>query len=236
MMDLETLYVHVAKLYLSELGRLLSFVSYSPPLGFSLGEHKYTEDVAVIEVDANKIDPGTFRPNVLDLHSEMGGWDLKMMLNPLGWKRGDPDLFEYPFDLLLQLHDIIPDAELRDPTQRDSNGDRGIMVLKRGKTTGLTVGRLNNMPSYTRTYWEDGTSDVSMEWPIFNYGYEGSVFSKAGDSGSVVVDRKGRIAGVIAGAAGCRLPTDVTYMIPAEFICNQMLARGIDMNVNFTLT
>ncbi len=235
---LETIYVDVAKLYLPEVGRILGFVSYSPPISFSLGEHKYTEDVAVIEVDANKIDTGTFLPNVLDLGFDYKLWDLTRMMNSRDSKPGDPPLFEYPICRLLKLHGIIPDAELRDPQQRDSNGDRCIMVLKRGRTTGLTVGRLNNVASYTRTYWKDGTSDISTEWPIFNYGYEMKgtrVFSEPGDSGSVVVDGKGRIAGIITGGSGFRPTSDITYMMPAEFIHKQMLTRGIDMNVNFTL-
>ncbi|PIL22804.1 hypothetical protein GSI_15499 [Ganoderma sinense ZZ0214-1] len=247
---LDTLYVDAAKLYLSELGRTLGFVSYSPPIGFSLGGHKYTEDIAVIEVDANKIDPSTFRPNALDLGSgEFGIGELTRLMNPRGWKLGDPASFDHHaiFDCL-QLRDIIPDAELRDPKQTDFNGDRCLVVLKRGKTSGLTIGRLNNVPSYTRTYWEDGTSDVSMEWPIFSVRYDTVkkpvAFSEPGDSGSVVVDGKGRIAGIVTGGAGflnskldsrATLTAHVTYMTAAEFIRDQMRTRGIDMNVNFTL-
>ncbi|KAI1794932.1 hypothetical protein LXA43DRAFT_994955 [Ganoderma leucocontextum] len=236
--DLEKLYEDVAKLYLSNLGRTLGFVSHSPPIGFCLGEHMYTEDVAIIEVDSSKIKPDTFRPNVLDLGFEFELPTLTMMLRPR-WDTEAPPPFKYPRDRLLRLHSIIPDSELRDPQEKDSNGDRCIVVLKRGRTTGLTVGRINNVPSYTRTYWEDGTADVSMEWPIFGYGYDSKkprdAFSEPGDSGSAVVDSKGRIAGIITGGAGFRPASDITYMTAVEFIYNQMLTRGIEMNVNFTL-
>ena len=69
-------------------------------------------------------------------------------------------------------------------------------------------------------------------------------FLEPGDSGSVVADDRGRIAGIITGGAGYMpalnlddtTPTaDVTYMTSVAFIHSQMLARGIDMNVNFTL-
>ncbi|KAM5539510.1 hypothetical protein V8D89_006962 [Ganoderma adspersum] len=246
---LDARYVDVAKLYLSELGRTLGFVSYSPPIGFSLGEHKYTEDVAIIEVDADKINTGTFRSNVMDRGSDFGLLELMKMINPRRRNPENPSSFESPIERVRPLRGIIPDAELRDPKQKDFNGDPCTMVVKRGKTSGLTFGRLNNMPSYTRTYWEDGTSDVSMEWPIFSYRhYEVKrypvAFSKAGDSGSVVVDGKGRIAGIITSGSGYNPvvdddpsppAADVTYMTAADFLYNQMLTRGIDMNVNFTL-
>ena len=172
MKKLEKRYEDVAKLYLSRFGPTLGFVSCSPPLGFSLGEHRYTEDVAIIEVDADKVDVKTFRPNVVDLGFDDERRALTDMMDPhwlsrLHSKSTDPPPFEYPLDRLLELRSIIPDSELRDPKEKDSNGDRCIVVLKRGRTTGLTVGRINNLPSYTRTYWENGSTNVSMEWPIF---------------------------------------------------------------------
>ena len=245
---LDARYVDVAKLYLCKLGRTLGFISYSPPIGFSIGEHKYTEDVAIIEVDADKINTGTFRSNFIDRGSDFGLLELMEMINPRGWDTENPSPFESPMERLRPLRGIIPDAELRDPKQKDFNDDPCTMVVKRGKTSGLTLGRLNNMPSYTRTYWEDGTSDASMEWPIFSYRHDRAkhavAFSKAGDSGSVVVDGKGRIAGIITSGSGDNPVVEgdpsppaahVTYMTPADFLYNQMLARGIDMNVNFTL-
>ncbi|PIL29493.1 hypothetical protein GSI_08435 [Ganoderma sinense ZZ0214-1] len=257
MVALETFYADAAKLYLSDLGRLLGFVSYAPPIGFSVGEHKYTEDVAIIELDANKIDPSTFRPNVLDIGSERSLGDLTAMMGPRGSRgedRASPIPFPFPFPLerLLELRGgIVPDAELRAPQQKDFNDDPCLMVLKRGAASGVTTGRLNNVPSYTRTYWADGTSDVSMEWPIFGYLHEkhkyARSFSERGDSGAVVVDGAGRIAGILTSAAGLNDPSvknrtsplddeaNVTYMMAADFIRDQMLTRGVDMNVNFTL-
>ena len=51
--------------------------------------------------------------------------------------------FDFPGDRLLKLRGTITDDEMRKPTTFDQNGDGCIMVLKRGRTTGLTVGRAN---------------------------------------------------------------------------------------------
>jgi hypothetical protein len=47
--------------------RVLGHVAYSPPITVGTGAEEYTEDWALIELDRNKIDWGTFKGNAIDL-------------------------------------------------------------------------------------------------------------------------------------------------------------------------
>jgi hypothetical protein len=89
----------------------------------------------------------------------------------------------------------------------DKNGDPCIIVLKRGRTTGLTVGRGNNVFSYIRRYIA-----------ILPFDSKAGDFSAKGDSGSVVVDGAGRIGGLLTGGGGDTDSTDVTYVTPINFV------------------
>jgi hypothetical protein len=53
-----------------------------------------------------------------------------------------------------------------------------------------------------------------MEWAIYNYDNKSGVFSAPGDSGSIIVDGLGRIAGLLTGGAGKKGTSDVTYASP----------------------
>ena len=48
----------------------------------------------------------------------------------------------------------------------DQDGDACIIVLKRGRTTGLTVGRATTFVSYTRKYFSDNNTAISKELTI----------------------------------------------------------------------
>lgn len=47
---------------------------------------------------------------------------------------------------------------------------------------------------------------------------ESGVFSAKGDSGSVVVDGLGRIAGILTGGSGATETSDVTFVTPIDII------------------
>ena len=100
----------------------------------------------------------------------------------------------------------------------DQNGDPCVIVLKRGRVTGLTVGRANNIRSYTRNYFDGNEPEVSKEWAILPFDNKSGPFSARGDSGSVIVDGGGRIGGLLTGGAGTTLSSDVTYATPIDFV------------------
>ncbi|KAK0207623.1 hypothetical protein IW262DRAFT_1281921 [Armillaria fumosa] len=210
----------------TEESRILGHVLFSPPITVGAGTEQYTQDVAVIDIDSSKIDPSSFAGNIIDLGTKFSPHVLTSMMCP---NPKNSHNFEYPGDCLLSLQDTIKDEELRKPMMYDQNDERCIIVLKRGKTTGLTVGRANNIFSYLCNYSGDG--QISKEWAILPYDNKSGAFSAKGDSGSVIVDGAGRIGGLLTGGAGTKDSLDVTYATPIDFILktirdNKVLAKA----------
>ncbi|KAJ3774683.1 hypothetical protein FB446DRAFT_843788 [Lentinula raphanica] len=121
-----------------------------------------------------------------------------------------PDLesqadYEYPEDGLLQF---------------DANGEECLLVVKHSLTTGTTIGRITGMDSFARNNNGYGIKEVSMEIAVLPYGNTNTngPFSAQGDSGSIVLDRKGRIVGMVNGGAGTINRTDVTYLTPYSYL------------------
>jgi hypothetical protein len=84
------------------------------------------------------------------------------MMNP---DTRNANKFKHPGDRLLRLHGTITEEEMHNSDTYDSNGELGIMVMKLGRTTDLTVGRANNIFFCTRHYGENDFG-YSMEWAI----------------------------------------------------------------------
>ena len=233
----------------------------SPPIGIGVGasasdkSEPYTEDWAVIEIGASKIDKSNFKRNAIDLGIRIPMHELNQMMNPnidyYHFRDYDALPFNYPFERLLELQGTIPDDELRHPPRssitREQNGDKDpdpqcIMVLKRGHGTDLTVGRANTIFSYVRRdYLDDAngstTTKISKEWPILPRDIHTRTFSGTGDSGAVVVDGRGRIGGILTGGAGTmrrcspkselQLQLDISYATPISFLLKSMQANGL---------
>ena len=58
--------------------------------------------------------------------------------------------FKYPLGGLLQVKGVVKEAELRSPKQLDANGEECLLVVKNGKTTGVTIGRVTGIESVIR--------------------------------------------------------------------------------------
>ena len=120
--------------------------------------------------------------------------------------------YAYPEDGLLQILDAIPESEIRQPTQRNARGDPAMPVIKNGLTTGTTVGWVNGLKSLVHHYDYYDIDFTSLETTIVPYGGRGA-FSDGGDSGSIILDRKGRIVALLTSGGGGDLTneTDVTF-------------------------
>ncbi|KAK0225014.1 hypothetical protein EDD85DRAFT_980166 [Armillaria nabsnona] len=194
----------------------------------------YTEDWAVIEIDASKVDASNFNGNAIDLGTRIPVGELTCMMRP---NPKNPQSFLYPVDRLLRLKGTIPDEEMRHPPALDLNDDPCLMVIKRGNTTGLTVGRANDICSYARIYDDDDKAETSKEWAILPFDSKSGAFSEKGDSGSVIVDGLGRIGGLLTGGAGTTTSSDITYATPISFLLKRMQDSGLHKpNINPVLT
>ncbi|KAH9051592.1 hypothetical protein EDB83DRAFT_2226108 [Lactarius deliciosus] len=218
----------------TEESRILGHVIFSPPIAVGTAPEQYTQDVAVIEIDTSKIDPNSFPGNAIGLVSTK--FPFQVLIRMMHQNPRNTHNFKYPLDRLLRLQGTITDNEMRRPTAYDRNNNPCIIVLMRGRTSGLTVGCANNVFSYTRKYLGDNNTGISKEWVVLPYDdrsrdFSAKDFSAKGDSGSVVVDGTGRIGGLITCGAGTTDSIDVTYVTPIGFILktirnNKSLARS----------
>ncbi|KAJ7145815.1 hypothetical protein C8R44DRAFT_755948 [Mycena epipterygia] len=230
MEKLNTFYQDVSTHWSTPENRVLGHVILSPPINVGVGSSSgegYTEDWAVIEIDASKVDASNFNGNAIDLGTRIPVGEFIRMMCP---NPRDAHSFEYPVDCLLRLKGTIPDEEMRHPTARDQNDDPCLMVLKHGNTTGLTIGRANDICSYARYYHDDDKAETSKEWAILPFNSKSGPFSDKGDSGSVIVDGLGRIGGLLTGGAGAP-SSDITYATPISFLLERMRANGIRPNL-----
>jgi hypothetical protein len=206
--------------------RVLGHVVLSPPIGFNVGEKGFTEDWAVVQVDKSKIDAANFIGNAVDLGTTIGVSKFTTWMRP---HPANPPSFEYPVDRLLKFYGTIPDDEMwkGSPRTLDHENDAVIMVIKNGHASGLTVGRLNTIRSFTRYYFKGEAGQMSKEVTVLPRNSESGAFSKPGDSGSAVIDGKGRLAGLLTGGAGVMDRSDCTYVTSINFLRERMLLHGL---------
>ena len=76
------------------------------------------------------------------------------------------DSFKFPPDGFMQIRGVVKEKELRYPTMLDENGEECLIVVKDGKTTGLTFGRGTGIESFVRIYSDYGIFSTSMEVEI----------------------------------------------------------------------
>ena len=194
--------------------RVFGHLVWSPPIELSEAPSQYTQDLAVIEIHPGKLDAANYRGNAIHLGSKYTRKQFMKMMYPYGTNGTS---CKFPPDRLMRLRGYVPERDLyKLLPMADGQNDPCLMVYKNGAATGLTVGRGNNVCSYSRFYFEKYT--VSREWPILNFDHDSGVFSAKGDSGAVVADGFGRLGGLITGGTGPTDPTDITYTTPVKFI------------------
>lgn len=133
--------------------------------------------------------------------------------------------YRCPENGLVQACGVVQDDEIRDPQHLDVHGEQCLLVVKNGSTTGTTVGRANGLESFTRIYNNYGIKRTSIEIAVLSYDSKRGKFSDAGDSGSIVLARDGRIVGILTGGAGPTDRTDITYLTPYWWVEQQIKAK-----------
>ena len=114
----------------------------------------------------------------------------------------------------MTLQDQVPESALVKPSMPDANGDPCLVVFKNGAKTGTTIGKANNVSSYTRNCFF-GQYQESRKWTVIPTDkHLGATFSTKGDSGSCVADAFSRVGGIVSGGSGATEFSDVTYVTP----------------------
>ncbi|KAL6308599.1 hypothetical protein BKA93DRAFT_725412, partial [Sparassis latifolia] len=202
--------------------RMIGFILHSEKIEVSIEPYKFTKDWALIELYNDKIDWTTFKDNKLWVGGNLSISEYGNMMFP---QPQDRQNYSYPKDGLLQAYDFVRDAEMRNPQQLDVHGEKCLLVVKNGLTTGTTVGRINGLESFLHVYEDYGISHKSLEIAVLPYDKTHGKFSDAGDSGSVILDRGGRIVGIVTGSSGLADETDTTYLTPYWWVEEQVKAK-----------
>lgn len=144
-------------------------------------------------------------------------------------QRHDHRDFHTPEHLLLQLQDYVREPEFRNPQNYDVNDVKALLAVKNGRTTGTTFGRVNGLESVTRELTDHNLAVDALEFVVCGYDTKtgkNDRFSGDGDSGAVVVDRLGRLIGLLTGGAGPT--TDKTYITPFFALQDQIAKKYKD--------
>ncbi|KAH8916651.1 hypothetical protein BT69DRAFT_1287548, partial [Atractiella rhizophila] len=180
----------------------------------SVPPHGYTQDWALVEIYRDKIDWKSFKGNKIYIGGNVTPVHFKNTLYP---QITDQANYKYPEDGLLQALGVVPEAEFHNPQDLDVHDMKSLLCVKNGRSTRTTFGRVNGLQSIARHYNKYGIHQDSLEVAVLGYnvsGFKHSKFSDAGDSGSIVLGRDGRIIGILTGGAGPSDETDLSYITP----------------------
>ena len=199
-----------------------------PPIKFNVGPATsdangvagYTEDWCLLETD---IQSDTGLVNHLSL--------LDIDDRTLALSRSDKSPIMDVDDDYLRIGGHLTQVDLE---------SQSFAVLKNGATSSLTLGITNGLHSYWREEiaWSKELAVISLGQESSQSGLE--YFSQGGDSGSTVIDRQGRVVGMMH--AGCKRgkevvwgqdgikvasPTDITYVTPWWWLARRMREFGL---------
>jgi len=231
---LKTLHQEVSRDWSDKERRVIGELTWAPPIILSTEPGQYTLDLAIIKIAGGTLDNANYCGNTINLGNKYSRHEF---MKKVYLHHTSPSSFKFPASRLVKLEDQVPESALFKPPMKDANGFPCLVVFKNGAGSGTTVGRANNVSSYTRNYFA-GEYHESREWPIVSTNMESEVFSTKGDSGSCVADAYRRVGGIITGGSGATDSSDVTYVTPISFIMKVLHATGRFKNayLNPTLT
>ncbi|KZS87133.1 hypothetical protein SISNIDRAFT_322227 [Sistotremastrum niveocremeum HHB9708] len=217
--------------------RVIGFVLRSESIEDSVEPYQFPNDWALIELYKDKIDWKTFTGNKVWIGGNISPTQYANTLFP---HPQDRKSYKYPQDGLLQAFNFLRADELNNPHHLDAHGNKCILVVKNGLGTGTTIGALNGLESFTYSRSSAGSTSTSnvapsrkaLEFAVLPHDNT-RTFSEAGDSGSIVLDREGRVVGMVTGASGSLEEDEasVSYVTPYWWILEQMEEKfpGIEL-------
>ncbi|KIH89780.1 hypothetical protein SPBR_09030 [Sporothrix brasiliensis 5110] len=225
---LSTLSDKLAAFGAAKQGRIVGHVDHAPPPGVNdhPDEPRYTRDWALIALDRAKFPQGFNFANFVDVNTLTGDPIADIINRSLHRDHR----FTAPDENLMRLAGIVPLRELLGAPIAPNlvklrSGDSCRILLKRGRSTGLTVGVEHDF-RVVRRYYVGNECVQALEWMVLHIGEKRSnpndayenVFSATGDSGAIAFDLSGYVGGMITGgtsfAERALSGMDFTYITP----------------------
>ena len=138
--------------------------------------------------------------------------------------------FEYPVGRLIPLQNIR--RRLDAPSWYGRRQWWSLLVCRKERPHDR-----RRILSHVREYFPNQTPQTSIEWAILPY-YDNNkgAFSISGDTGSVIVDGRGRYGGILSGGADKTTSSDITYATPIWWLLEDIKANGFpDAHLNLTM-
>ena len=191
--------------------RVIGHVVFSP--AFELCESRWLQDFAIIQLNKEKFKDVTGNSVYIGPVAERD-----RITTPVD---GNFQRFCTMQPRFLKLHSIFPMTKLLEKKwKQDSNGDYFQVVAKRGRTSRLSFGYLNNVVSVLRR----GLDLYSEELCITSFQH--TAFSQPGDSGAPIFDTQGNVYGMTNSGMDGQIPiADITYTTPIERIFDSIEKR-----------
>ncbi|CUS09500.1 unnamed protein product [Tuber aestivum] len=211
---LRALHQEITSHWVAKEKRVIGQLIWAPPITLSTKPGQYTLDLAVIKINPGKLDADNYHGNTINVGTN---YPHQQFMDKVYLNYTSPTSFKFPRSRLVKLEAQVPESALVNSPMVDANRDPCLVVFKNGARTGTTLGRANNVSSYTRTYFA-GHYQESREWPVYPTDKYSGPFSTKGDSGSCVADAYSPIGGIITGGSGATDSCDITYVTPISFI------------------
>ena len=187
---------------------------------------KYMYDWGFVQLDSETMDIPHFQGNKLFVGMSLLSGRFLLRFDHSSYTGGDRTLGDWimhmrskpPQDMLLPIKGFVTEDELRSPQDVDIYKKKALLAVKNGSATGTTFGRVNGLESITRKHpHHDSISQRALEIIVCGCDTsrsDNALFSIPGDSGSCVVDREGRLIGLLTSGVGPIERTDRTYITP----------------------
>jgi Peptidase family S64 len=212
--SLIALHHDIATHWKSKDNRVFGELIWAPPISLSTTPDHYTLDIAVIKIDVDKLDSRNYLGNTISIGNK---YTPQEFMDRVYMHYTNTSKSSFPANRLVKLQDQVPKIALTKQPICDKANEPCLIVFKNGAATGTTIGKANNVSSYTRQYFTDKYME-SREWPIIPTNKDSGAFSDKGDSGSCIADAFSCVGGIITGGSGATESADVTYVTPISYI------------------
>ncbi|KAI9065013.1 hypothetical protein FKP32DRAFT_1685234 [Trametes sanguinea] len=172
--QLSPLHTSVTKYMSITDNRRLGYVLATDPIGASSnGPNAYTSDWAVIKVNSEAFAMDNFRGNAVFVGDRLDTVNFLHLMYPDAAERAE-HRDKHTIEDMLYIRGVVPESEMRAPTQHNALGALAMPVFKNGGATGTTAGWLNGLKSLVHhdAYAEFGVEFTSREITIIPYNSE----------------------------------------------------------------
>ena len=113
--------------------RVFGELVWAPPIVLSTEPGQFTLDLAVIKIDAGKLDANNYRGNAINIGTK---YTRQEFMDKVHLNSTSPTSFKFPANRLVTLRDQVPETDLVRPPMLDADSEPCLIVFKNGAQDG----------------------------------------------------------------------------------------------------